>query len=326
MPRDTYLDTGKAILIFLVVLGHLLEKLVGWKSPEIKAILATIYTFHIPAFTFISGMFFKDKDLVKKVIYFFSLLIPFQIIYCLFNWGLKGEIYLEYLISPFWILWYIAAMIAWTVMTPLLKKLKTPVIIAVALSLLIGLSPINNYYFSLGRIFVFFPFFVMGAFYGHQIVNYVKQKKLCLYAAPFIFIGLLVYYFYTDINKYWLYGSFSYSQLGVDAISGMIKRMAFLALSLITVLAFFSSIQLFRGRWLQLGQRTLSVYIFHGFVVLIIVSLFNLKDDVAFTIFLSTITTFLTCLMLKKNIFYNSINYINKKICSNSPFFNGQNQ
>ena len=53
--RIAYWDNLKAILIFLVVLGHIV--------PECGAITYwlrfAIYTFHMPAFVFVSGFFSK---------------------------------------------------------------------------------------------------------------------------------------------------------------------------------------------------------------------------------------------------------------------------
>jgi len=66
--RDYYLDSCKAVLIFLVVLGHFLERMIGWKDPISHMFLGTIYFIHMPAFIFISGMLFKDKNWLKNAL------------------------------------------------------------------------------------------------------------------------------------------------------------------------------------------------------------------------------------------------------------------
>lgn len=69
--RIEYIDTTKAILIVLVMIGHIF--LTG-------PLHDFIYTFHMPAFFIISGMFITTKDrtissLIKKK--FYTLIIPF---------------------------------------------------------------------------------------------------------------------------------------------------------------------------------------------------------------------------------------------------------
>ena len=59
--RDHYLDTNKAVLIFLVVFGHFLERMIGWQDLVNHALLGTIYFIHMPAFILISGILYKDN-------------------------------------------------------------------------------------------------------------------------------------------------------------------------------------------------------------------------------------------------------------------------
>lgn len=54
--RTPYIDNTKAVLIALVVFGHLLES-VSFSGKTMLYI--AIYTFHMPAFVFLSGLCFK---------------------------------------------------------------------------------------------------------------------------------------------------------------------------------------------------------------------------------------------------------------------------
>lgn len=63
--RDSFLDSSKALLIFCVVFGHFLERMIGWSDPKSHVLLGLIYSIHMPAFIFISGMLFKDKMCLK---------------------------------------------------------------------------------------------------------------------------------------------------------------------------------------------------------------------------------------------------------------------
>ena len=56
--RNPYFDNAKAILIILVVIGHIIEPFIE-DIYTLKIIYEFIYTFHMPAFILLSGYFFK---------------------------------------------------------------------------------------------------------------------------------------------------------------------------------------------------------------------------------------------------------------------------
>ncbi|WP_180008196.1 acyltransferase family protein [Acinetobacter sp. YH12238] len=314
--RDNFIDTSKGLLIFLVVVGHFLEELIGWTNNETRAILGTIYSFHMPAFIFISGMFFKDKDIIKKVLYFFSILVPFHILYVLVTWLIKGDISKVWLIQPYWMMWYLAGMIAWTLLTPLLKKTGYPVVISILLSVVIGLSPISNYYFSLGRIFVFLPFFVIGSIYGQQIVAKIKSIKALVYVAAFVFIVLACFFYNYEITRQWLYGSFNYNQLSVTPYMGIITRLMIFAVSCVAVCSFLSISTIFKDKFVALGRNTLPVYLLHGFVVIIFVNTMSFNGSYILLIFISLFSAVLTSWVLRQNLFEVGIKVMADKIAS----------
>ena len=84
MKRSVYFDNAKAILIYLVVLGHLLSGYLG-ANEYLDTLYLIIYLFHMPAFIVISGHFsrkIKSIEDIKKLIK--TLFIPyviFQLIY-----------------------------------------------------------------------------------------------------------------------------------------------------------------------------------------------------------------------------------------------------
>ena len=79
--RSPLFDNMKMVLIILVVFGHALEEIS--LEHEYGIIRACIYSFHMPAFIFISGYFSggaqaKAKKLLLIVGYLISYLIPFM--------------------------------------------------------------------------------------------------------------------------------------------------------------------------------------------------------------------------------------------------------
>ena len=80
-PRLYGYDNIKFILIFLVVLGHLLE--ISSPFPEKEMLYKLIYSCHMPVFIFISGFFakFNSSKIVFHQIY--PYLLRFIIWYCI---------------------------------------------------------------------------------------------------------------------------------------------------------------------------------------------------------------------------------------------------
>lgn len=306
--RNLHIDATKGVLIFLVVLGHYLERLIGWNEPLNQAILGSIYFVHMPAFIFISGMFFKEEKILEKLIYFLSLYLPFQILFQLLDAFYSGSLWnwsfhLVWFTKPYWVLWYLFSMVAWTVFAFFLKKTVYPVLFSLILALLIGCSSINNYSYSIGRIFVFLPFFMAGAVYGKTIFQYISQLS---YAKLFAVIALLIITAVAAISHYsyyWLFGSLSYFQLHVDLWQGMLIRSVLMLLSAMGILSLFVLTQNFKRPWIGLGQKTLPVYILHGFVIIVLTHQLSFKYSVEINIFISLVLAILTCMTLQLQLF-----------------------
>ena len=60
--RISYLDACKAIGMYLVYYGHFIEKLYYAGSTSIFSELKLIYSFHVPLFFFLLGIFWKPDN------------------------------------------------------------------------------------------------------------------------------------------------------------------------------------------------------------------------------------------------------------------------
>ncbi|MBJ9721831.1 acyltransferase family protein [Acinetobacter calcoaceticus] len=313
--RNRHIDATKGVLIFLVVLGHYLERLIGWNETVNQVILGSIYFVHMPAFVFISGMFFKEEKILEKLIYFLSLYLPFQILFQLLDAFYNGSLWnwsfhLVWFVKPYWVLWYLFSMMAWIILTFLLKKTASPVLFSFILALLVGCSPINNYDYSIGRIFIFLSFFMAGAIYGKTIFQYLPQLA---YAKLFAVITLLIITAVAAISHYsyyWLFGSLSYFQLHVDLWQGMLIRSVIMLLSVLGILSLFVLTQNFKQPWIGLGQKTLPIYILHGFVIIVLTHQLSFKYSVEINIFISFVLAIMTCMVLQLQIFERLIRFI----------------
>lgn len=270
--REDYFDNLKLLLITLVVIGHIIEPLID-SHLNIKSLYIFIYSFHMPLFVFISGYFSKNITNQEK---FFSkinnILIPyviFQFLYCLFNvYVLKTENSTITLVYPYWITWYLLSLFIWNLILPYFCKIKHSIIISIIISILCGYDMNVGYYLSLSRTITFFPYFLMGYFTQRDHINILKQyivKKYALLILPGIF--LLIYFMNDKIDYKWLYGSFSYSQLSSSIYPHCIIRTSIYILSIITSICILILIPDKKFFFTHLGSRSMSVYIFHGFII-----------------------------------------------------------
>lgn len=163
--RDPYLDNAKLILVFLVVLGHLIQVFSRHK-PYLLYFFFVIYGFHIPALVLVSGFLSKNYSSSQFVKHLFRLLIPYlifdlfaRIFHLLIDPSFKV---FAYNLVPQGPLWYLLSLFFWRSFIPFFKKIPHLFIYSAIASLLVGFLLFINDQLSLSRTFVFFPFFIMG--------------------------------------------------------------------------------------------------------------------------------------------------------------------
>lgn len=267
--RDQRLDSAKGILIGLVVLGHLLEATSAWHADLIRLPLTMIYMFHMPAFVFLSGITAKRDNLLKRVATFTVLLLTFQALYYLaVQWLPLERDFSAFM--PFWILWFLLGMIWWLLLLPLVMKVpKTAVATSLVIAIAAGAIDVMGYAFSISRALVFLPFFIIGALYGRQILDFatsIPTKWKVGAAVLCCVLGLIL--FSTDIHQGWLYGSYSFDRLNAGTAEGLATRAGLLAIAALTTFAVLSLLPQHQNPATVIGRRSLGIFVLHGFVVL----------------------------------------------------------
>ncbi|MEH7177711.1 acyltransferase family protein [Neobacillus vireti] len=272
--RSKYFDNAKFILIFLVVFGHMISP---YKDQD--KILFTLYTaiflFHMPAFILISGYFakgYKKKGYLQKTIQ--KILIPyfiFQVIYSVVYYLVGKEKTLEFdLFQPHWSLWFLLSLFFWNLLLYVFARLKW-VGLFIAVIIGIGIGYIDNVgsFLSISRTFVFFPYFLLGFLLNGDHLKMIVRAKyavpagIAIIAMTFIFFGLG---FPQDAVP-WLLGDTSYENMGGMQISDGLLRALQYGLTLIVVFAFLPLIPSNQYKITKIGERTLYVYLFHGFII-----------------------------------------------------------
>lgn len=159
--REYLFDNYKVLLILLVVIGHFIEPSNDQNS-FLYELKWGIVAFHMPAFIFISGYFSKRIPSLKKMLC--GLVIPYFVYeilyYLLYTFVLDKETGF-YFARPKFSLWYLMALFAWRLFSPLVEKIPGCMILSVIAGILIGFTDFGNF-LSIPRILFFFPFFLAG--------------------------------------------------------------------------------------------------------------------------------------------------------------------
>ncbi|GAA3830702.1 hypothetical protein GCM10022226_59450 [Sphaerisporangium flaviroseum] len=269
--REPYLDNVKFVLIALVVTGHSLVPTLATHSS--RSAYLFIYVFHMPLFVIISGYlsrnFWNSNAKTNKLVDTF--LVPYvivEIVYAVLRFAL-GHKWSLTIIDPAWLNWYLLALLLWRLSTPVWKRMRYPLPIAVAVYLLAGLSDLPGD-FSMDRFFGLMPFFVLGLWLQPRhfdLLNRVWVKILSvgvLIGAAGVAILLAPY-----VPLEPIYYKDSYAELNLSWWLGMGMRAGLLVAALTVSVAVLALVPR-RNTWFSdLGTRTLYCYLLHGVPVLI---------------------------------------------------------
>ncbi|ULT55199.1 acyltransferase family protein [Neobacillus drentensis] len=272
--RSKFFDNAKFILIFLVVFGHIISPL-----KEQDGILFTLYTgiflFHMPAFILISGYFakgYRKKGYLKKSVK--KILIPyliFQMIYSIYYYLIGQEEKLAFdFLHPHWSLWFLLSLFFWNLLLYGFAKLKWfGMGVAIILGIAIGYVEDAGSFLSLSRTFVFFPYFLLGFLLNANQLKRVVRAKYSLPIGIMIIIATMIFFWmgFPKDAVPWLLGDTSYANMGGLQWSDGLVRLLQYALTLLVVFGFFALIPSTQYKLTKIGERTLYVYLFHGFII-----------------------------------------------------------
>jgi fucose 4-O-acetylase-like acetyltransferase len=267
--REPFFDNAKMLLVTLVVVGHSWTLLpdVSTSSP----LYVFLYTFHVPAFVLVTGFLSRGftytranihrlvTTVVVPYLVFETLLALFRVVVGLENLGM---LYL----SPHWPLWYLTVLFLWRLATPLLNRLRHPLLVAVVVCLLGGLNTVDE--LDLPRAMGLLPFFVVGLVMTREQFDRLARPRVRVAAVVLMalaFAGAMVTA--GHFSKEWLYWRTGYSDLGVPFWWGVSGRLGMLVVAGTLTLCALSLIPRSQRWFTGLGSASLVVYLFHGFAV-----------------------------------------------------------
>ncbi len=272
--RDYYFDNLKAVLIFLVVLGHFLLPI--HDNAVLVILKRLIYVFHMPLFVFVSGYFaktiyhngtFNFKRILYLIKAYILFVIAIQLVYVLAGFRSFAEInFFAQSGAP----WYLFAMIAWYLCIPLIRRLHPAVVLggSVLLALAAGYFRQIGDFLCLSRILVFGPFFYLGYYMKKDDIQKVlspKLKKPVILAAVGICIGILLFGDRLHDELSMVYENISYFELDHWA-EGAIVRLVLMVCAVFLSWAVMFLVPDRKTQISFIGERTMPVYMLHRLI------------------------------------------------------------
>ena len=269
-------DNLKLFLMFLVVVGHLANNYYSETGEIFKSLILIIYTFHMPAFVFVSGLFAKkainsEKIPSRKIFVFIVLYILARVINYAVNiiyFGQKIEFNIFYASD---MPWYMMAMALWYAVTWAVRKIDSKYILAVsiALSCFAGYMSGDVDFLSILRVITFYPFFYSGYILDPEKIDRFSAKTpvkifSAIYLAAFSVCCFVKYNF---ASKFYPLitgkGRFSDSAIKEFFNYGYALRFAYYIGVGLLVLAVISLCPRKEFKITRYGGRSLQIYIFH---------------------------------------------------------------
>lgn len=263
--RDALIDNSRAVLIVLVVLGHIVmtyhndSRIIGWAH-------YAIYLFHMPAFAYFSGKVLRSPQRAfgKAFSAIFPLYVGFSLIHFAVRRYFSGHWEWAMWVAP-GLMWYLLALLVWRLMLPLWDKLRWPILTSIAVALCIPLTTRLGSTLALERIFVFAPFFLMGHYTTQDLVERIRRVPAVLTVVPIVAIaGIAALAERTGFIKMALLNGYTpYAGMAGSTWSEMAERILVIGTTLGALFVLWRLMPRRKVFWTHLGTYSLGIYTLH---------------------------------------------------------------
>ncbi len=308
-PRDYLFDNMRAILIILVVWGHLLTSMI-YDFDSMKSIYYFLFFFHMPAMSFISGYFSKNLEKSRDHA-FVTILIPYLILnVCnyLFKMFVIQEPYFGFrFFRPLWGLWYLLVLFLWKFFLKDLVKIRFLLPLSFLLGLLSGYSKEFSEYLALGRVICFLPFFLLGYYCTKEHVEKLrripKAVAAAIVTATAILSAVIVREKLFPVEVLYLRKPYPEG----EEEKQLIFRILVYVVAVVMIGALIKLTSRKKSFLSRIGTSTMTVYVLHLFTVPLLEKLELLKDRpylyLLYSVLMTALITYIYSLPLVKRIY-----------------------
>ncbi len=262
-------------LIVLVVIGHAID-LNTAQSKVYRGIFLWIYSFHMPVFLFLSGMFHKNEKIIAKMLGYICIGFCLKIFYFIENMLLFENASFS-LLSDGGIPWYMFVLAMYIVVSYGLRNIdkRFLFIFSVMLACFVGYDAAIGDFLYLSRAVVFYPFFLLGEMTNAEaLAKAAENKRIKGMAFVVLIVWGIACIAHVD-QLYFLRALFTgRSSFNVNEIFSRWGCIFRIICYMISVIIGFSVICIMPNRSVPVitlvGSRTLQVYFWHYFVIAIL--------------------------------------------------------
>ncbi len=267
--RDPFFDNAKMLLVTMVVVGH------AWTlfpdTPGASPVYHFLYVWHVPAFVVVTGYLSRSftftRPNLRKLLT--TVVVPYFVVetlLALFRTVVGGEHMSTLYIEPHWPMWYLAVLFLWRLVTPVLTRVRFPLALAVAVSLVGGV--VTTGVLDIPRFLGLMPFFVLGMTMTREQFDVLARPRARVAAAALLVAGFVAAVPLSGVvSTEWLYWRTGYADLGVTFVEGVAGRAVLMVVAAALALSVLALIPRSHRWFTPLGAASLVVYLFHGFFV-----------------------------------------------------------
>lgn len=264
--RNYLFDNLKFLLIVLVVFGHSLEEIS--LAQDYAIIRAWIYSFHMPAFVFISGYFSKSVrrgEGARKTI--INCAIPYFIFNTIFALCTEKTLVIN-ILTPKYIFWYLFSLLIWRLLIDDLKRIKGIFILAMLLGLYVGGIHEADRFLAISRTIVFFPYFLLGVFADEAMIE--KVRKMPKRYSIIMSVSVIILHIKNMIPVKAYENIQCYQESGMNNLQGMAIRLFSYGVGIAAIFCIVNLVSNEKKWYTVYGSRTACIYIASAFSVKIL--------------------------------------------------------
>lgn len=268
-------DNIKFILMALVVVGHFAD--IGVSISEgYRSLYVFIYSFHMPLFLYISGLFHKNTKILRKIVTFVSVgylskLVIFLSRRILFNAGTFD------FFGDGGLPWFMFVLAMFVGVSYLLRNVDKKIIvgITVILALIGGYFTWIGDFLYISRFLVFYPFYVLGMMTPKIVlINLNKMKAAKIISAVVLVVWFVICFTQIDTIyplRYLFTGRNSFVIVEEFKVWGFFWRIVCYLITIVVSLAVICVSPRGNIRFItEFGKNTLQVYFWQTTVLLIL--------------------------------------------------------
>ena len=269
--RIGFIDAAKCILIWLVILGHIIERYMVEGSILMSA-FNFIFSFAMPAFIIISGYFTNADRSLHGLPKLFETYIVFQLLHAIVDLDYS---LVRFIFYPKWTMWYLMSLFWWKLALYIFNRYSKNIylflVVAILLSEIAPYIKIPVYLLAIERTISYLPFFLIGVIMRDFDVERIRKVKAIRAISLVIIIISIIASLRFPIETRWMFNwnSLYYDMPITLPVAPLVRIIAIMGCSIIATSVIIITPEKFT-LLRQEGKNSLFYYMWHSILLTII--------------------------------------------------------